>query len=385
MKLLKKYGIGLLILALLIAASTLIYLKLHPKTLPSNLVAGTGRIDGDLTRLNTKYPGRITALYVDDGVPVHQGMVVARLDSKEFKAQRKSLQDRIAAKESELKAKEIEFRINETKVPQMLHKAQAALKARESQLRQLDNSIASQRALVDQDRRDLQRMQALYKQKLINKHQLEEIQLKYEVDRHALEALLDKRKQLLQAVAIARSDLSDAQAAQRSLDAMQENIDALKKGIAALRASKARIDAMIDDLTLRSPLTGFTVEKIANPGEVIGAGMPVATLVSPASLYLKIFVDTLQNGKIKLHDKAVIFLDAWPDRPIPAEVTRIAQRAEFTPKEVSVRSDRIQWVYAVHLKPLKPDPLLKLGLPAIGVISLDGKGLPHSLKELPPL
>ena len=113
--------------------------------------------------------------------------------------------------------------------------------------------------------------------------------------------------------------------------------------------------------------------------------MPVATLLDPHTLYLKIFIDTIENGKIELGDKAVIFLDAWPNRPIEAKVVRIAQKAEFTPKEVSVRSDRIQRVYAVHIKPLKPDPLLKLGLPATGVISLDGRGLPRSLRELPPL
>ncbi|EDP74076.1 hypothetical protein HG1285_05325, partial [Hydrogenivirga sp. 128-5-R1-1] len=62
-----------------------------------------------------------------------------------------------------------------------------------------------------------------------------------------------------------------------------------------------------------------------------------------------------------------------------------SKRAEFTPKEVAVKEDRIQRVYAVHLKPIKPNPLLKLGLPAVGVISLDGKGLPKSLKELPEL
>jgi HlyD family secretion protein len=50
-----------------------------------------------------------------------------------------------------------------------------------------------------------------------------------------------------------------------------------------------------------------------------------------------------------------------------------------------VRSDRIQRVFAVHLKPMKPDPLLKLGLPAIGVITTDGKGLPGSLEEIPAL
>lgn len=97
------------------------------------------------------------------------------------------------------------------------------------------------------------------------------------------------------------------------------------------------------------------------------------------------YVDTLYNAKIKIGDRAVIFLDALPDDPIPAKVIRIARKAEFTPKEVSVRSDRIQRMYAVHLKPLKLDKRLHLGLPAIGVITLDDKGLPKSLNDIPEI
>ncbi|WP_201352903.1 HlyD family secretion protein [Hydrogenimonas urashimensis] len=385
MKILKKYWVGGVAFVLFMVASAMIYTKLHPQELPPNLVEGTGRIDGDLTSLNTKYPGRIAEIFVDDGMPVSKGMVVAKLTSREYEAQKESLQKQIAAKQRELGAKEIELRINETKIPQLLQKAKAVLESRKSQRQELGRAIASQESLVAQDMRDLERMKKLFAQRLIQKHKLEEVELKYDLDRHTLAGLLDRKRQLEQAVAIAESDLSNAVAAQKSLDAMREGIAALKEGIAALEASKARVQAMIAELTLVSPLTGFTVEKIANPGEVLGAGMPVATLIAPESLYLKIFVDTIKNGKIKLHDKAVIFLDAWPDHPIPAEVVRIAQKAEFTPKEVNVRSDRIQRVFAVHLKPLKPDPLLKLGLPAIGVISLDGKGLPKSLEDIPAL
>ena len=64
---------------------------------------------------------------------------------------------------------------------------------------------------------------------------------------------------------------------------------------------------------------------------------------------------------------------------------QIAQKAEFTPKDVSVRSDRIQRVYAVRLKPIKYNPILKLGIPAIGIIGVDGVKLPNSLDEIPEL
>jgi HlyD family secretion protein len=136
-------------------------------------------------------------------------------------------------------------------------------------------------------------------------------------------------------------------------------------------------------MTLRSSVDGVVVEKIANQGEVVGAGSVVATLLDPNSLYLKIFVDTKQNGNLQVGNDAVIFLDGKPNEPITAKVVRIEQKAEFTPKEVSVPSDRIQRVFALHVKPLSPQPTLKLGIPAVGVVSMDGKNLPKSLNNVP--
>jgi HlyD family secretion protein len=259
-----------------------------------------------------------------------------------------------------------------------LASAKASLKA-------LEQNILIQKDVLAQAKRDFKRAQKLYKNKSIDKHAFELAKLKVDTQSKKLAVLQQKLNEAKSAVNLAQIALLDATASQQKLAAITANINALQEGIKALKASKAQIEAMMEEMSLHSPINGITVEKIANEGEVIGAGMPVATLLDPHTLYLKIFVDTIQNGKIKLGDKAVIFLDAYPNHPIKASVVRIAQKAEFTPKEVSVRSDRIQRVFAVHLKPLKVDPLLKLGIPAVGVISLDGKGLPTSLNNIPVL
>ena len=381
----KKYSLGLVLIALLAAASVLIYIKLHPKKLPPNLIEATGRIDGDLTNINAKYPGRVVQMNVDDGMAVHKDMVIARLDDAEMRAQQKALQKQIEAKKKEFEAKQIELAITKKTLKESLKKAASAVNTAKLSVNELQKQLASQKALVSQDKRDLQRAEDLYKKKLLQKEALEKAQLKFKVDNHTLEALQEKQQQALEALNIAKSNYEEAKIAQRKADALAKGIEALQKGIEALRSSKGRVDAMIAQMTLRSPFDGFVVEKVANKGEVVGAGMSVATLIAPSSLYLKVFVDTLQNGRIKLHDKARIFLDAAPNTPIEAEVSKIAQNAEFTPKEVSVRSDRIQRVFAVYLKPLHPNPLLKLGLPAIGVISTNGKGLPGSLRDIPSL
>ena len=382
---LKRYGLGLAVLGLFLLAAWMIYQKLHPKTLPANLVMGVGRIDGDLLNLNAKYPGRVTLQNARDGMLVKRGELLTRLSSPEQEAKLAQLRAETEARRKTLAAKETELSIARETIPLALKSAEAQLKAAVAAREGVRKEIAAQQEVLLQDARDYNRTQNLYARHLVQKELLEKARLKYRVDREKLEGLRAREREAATAIDAARVGLEKAQAEQRRIDALAQDIAALRKGIAAMEAAQREVEAVLAEMRLRSPITGYVIEKIAEVGEVVGAGMPVATLIDPRTLYLKIFVDTLENGKIKLGDKGVIFLDAWPDRPIPAQVVRIAQKAEFTPKEVSVRSDRIQRVYAVHLKPLRPDPLLKLGLPATGVITLDGRGLPRSLEELPPL
>jgi len=385
MQIIKKYWLGLVVIILLLTAATMIYSKLQPKELPENLVQGTGRIDGDLINLNTKYSGRVANISVEDGAIVKKGMIVARLDSQEYDAQKKQIEAEISAQRKMLKARKIEAEISKGTIPLAVKKAESQLSSVHSRVRALQKSISAQTSLYEQAKRDHDRTSFLFKHRSIDKHSLELSKLKVDMEGDKLDALKAQYAEAKEQIKISQLALKEAEISQKKLLSIQANISGLEAGITAREASKLQIEAILKELNISSPINGYTIEKIANKGEVVGAGMPLATLMDPHSLYLKIFVDTIHNGKIKVGNKAVIFLDAYPDRPIAARVVNIAQKAEFTPKEVSVRSDRIQRVYAVHLKPLEVDPLLKLGIPAIGVISTDGKGLPDSLDNMPLL
>lgn len=365
----KQFRLGIAVFVLVLVATGLIIHTLSAAKLPPNLVQGSGRMDGDLINLNAKYPGRIEQMNLEEGQIIHKNDIIAVLKSDEYEAQKRQIEAQISAKETELN-------IAQKSIPESLRQAKDTLQIRKHQHEELEKSIASQERSLAQDKRDLQRVTNLYEQHLIEKHQIELADLKYQTSLNTLDALRQKRSQTLLAIQVAQSDQIKAQAAQESLVAMQQ-------GIEALQASLRQIDAILNEMTLRSSIDGVVVEKIANVGEVIGAGSVVATLLDPSSLYLKIFVDTKENGKLHVGNEAVIFLDAKPDEAIQAKVVRIEQRAEFTPKEVSVPSDRIQRVFALHIKPKEPHKTLKMGLPAVGVVSMDGLGLPVSLKNVP--
>ncbi len=385
MQLLKKYWLGFFILVLVVIAGYFIYIKLNPKQLPPNLVMGTGRIDGDLININTKYPGRIKKLLVDEGDNIKENQLIAVLTSKEYKAELKAVDAEIKAKIKEIEAKKIELEITKETLPENVKKAKSSLEANKSMLEELEKNIDALQKVVKQDERDYKRFKNLLKKNLIPEEKVEKIKLKLETDRDKLKALIEKKNQVLASIKASESTLRQAESTLKKVEALEKAISALKSGIEALKSKKEQILAVIDELNINSPINGYVVDKVANKGEVVGAGMPIITAINPDELYLKMFVDTIYTGKIKIGDKAEIFLDAYPDKPIKATVVKIAKKAEFTPKEVAVREDRIQRVYAIHIRPIKPNPVLKLGIPAIGVVSLDGKDLPKSLKELPEL
>ena len=361
-----------LILALFVSSSYFIYKKLNPPKLPPYLIEAVGKINGDLININTKYPARIKQIFVDDGDEVKKNQIVAILESKEFNANLKAIKNQI-------KAKNIELNITKNQLNLIYKNSQNNLISKENQLKQLEYEIETLQKVINQDKRDYLRISKLVNKKLAKIHEKELAKLKLDTDSLKLKALKQKQNNLKTAIQVAKNN---ELIAKNNLNKIQ----ALKKEIASLKAKKDEIKAMINELTLKSPINGYINKKIANVAEVIPAGGIVVNEINPSSYYLSVYIDTLQNGKIKIGNKAEIFLDSNLNNPIPAKVVSIAQRAEFTPKDVAVRSDRISRVFEVHIKPLKANKLLKLGLPAIGVILIDeNKNLPKSLKNLPVL
>ena len=393
----KKYGIYALVLVLFSIASFLIYKQLNPVKLASNLVASSGNVDGDLISLNTKYAGRIENIYVQDGQSIKIGDKIATLQSDEYEAESRSLDEGINSAMDSLKALTQESLIAKESIPLEIQKAKKAVQIAVAQKQEIADSLSSLEQQYKQDEVDFGRNKMLFEKNLVSQQKFEYVKLQMEHSQNSYNSQKQRLDQAQKNIDIANYSMQLAQNQNKKITALDANVQAARNNIDSLKANRDKLRIMINDLVLKSPIEGFVVEKIANKGEVLNSGMVVATLIDPKSLYLKIFVDTLQNGKIKVGDKAVIFLDAYPDMPIDAQVVSVAQDAEFTPKEVSVQSDRIQRVYAVHLKPLYPlstshvkhstgvNPLLKLGIPAIGVVSLDGKDLPTSLSQIPKI
>ncbi len=107
---------------------------------------------------------------------------------------------------------------------------------------------------------------------------------------------------------------------------------------------------MIHDLTLVSPRNGQVQYQMARKGETVAAGEPIVTILDLTDLYMVIFLNAADAGRLGIGDDARVILDAVPDYVIPAEVSFVASDAQFTPKTVETESEREKLMFRVQLR-----------------------------------
>jgi HlyD family secretion protein len=111
--------------------------------------------------------------------------------------------------------------------------------------------------------------------------------------------------------------------------------------------------------------------RLAEPGELVAAGRPIATLVNLEELYVRVYVAERDVGRIRLGARATVAVDAYPGRVFAGEVSELAQQAEFTPKEVHMKDEREKLVFGVKLRLANPEGRLKPGMPADAKIRVE--------------
>ncbi len=139
----------------------------------------------------------------------------------------------------------------------------------------------------------------------------------------------------------------------------------IEAGRATRDAAEARIAQLkqqIADATIVSPLAGRVTEKIAEPGELLAAGAPILVITDLARPWLTVYVAEPDLGRVTFGGAAEVVTDGGEKRE--GKVTFIASNAEFTPKNVQTRDERVKLVYRVKIGLQNADGLFKPGMPA---------------------
>ncbi|UWQ35348.1 HlyD family efflux transporter periplasmic adaptor subunit (plasmid) [Leisingera sp. M527] len=313
---------------LLAAAAAYLFVADNGAGLPDGFVQGNGRIEAEQVEIAPARAGRVAKVLAAEGSLVASGGILVKMDTDELSA----AHDRARAEAALARQTKTE--------------AEALVVQRQSEHRRAEHELDRATALL--------------------------------AGHNISETLFEERDTAHQ---VAEAVLGAAKARVATADA----------GIAAAEAEVRRIAAQIEDSTLTAPVPGRVLYRLAEPGEVVGAGGPIMTLLSLENIYMEVFLPAREAGLLPIGAEARIVLDALPDYAIPATVTFVSPEAQFTPKQVETLSEREQLVFRVRVR--IPQDLVaariehvKTGLRGIAVIRLDpAREWPEPLeRRIPP-
>jgi HlyD family secretion protein len=301
------------------------YWKSKQNALPDGIVAGNGRIEGKLVDIAAKEALRVKEILVDEGAVVRPGQVLVRLDTVTL--------------EAEL-----------GQATKSIDQAQEKLAVARASIIKQESEIALAEVEVDRSQ-------------------------KLAAEGAGSQRELDVRKTKVETTKATRAEAA----------AM---LKSATEAVEVARAAAATIQTRIDDATLKSPVTGRVLYRLAEPGEVLSPGGKALTLVNLEDIYMEIFLPSEAAARAKVGSEGRITVDYDPKRAIAGTVSFVSPEAQFTPKQVETKSERETLMFRVKIQVPKElatqfIETAKTGVRGVGYVKLDPSAVwPARLQNL---
>jgi len=279
----------------------------------------TGTIETDEIRVGSRYGGRVEMISAWEGDTLTNGQMVVALDAAELQAQR----DRAAAMLAEMKAGPRREEIVAAK--QDWEAVVAELEFARAEAKR-SNELGDQKAISQTDR---------------------------------------------------ERAVSRAASLEKSAAAAKSRYDLLKAGtrpeqIAQAAAALAEIEARLREMQVLAPTNSVLEVLHVRKGDVLAPNQPVATLIVPQRIWVRVYVPETMLGGLKLGQEVSVRVDSFPNRQFPGRIEQINRAAEFTPRNVQTAAERIKQVFGIKIGLDNSEGLLRAGMGAEAIFSKSG-------------
>lgn len=351
----------------------------------------------ELTEVNIAFqiPGRMVHLAVDEGDDVKAGTAVASLDSEELLNRRGVAAAALQETRANVQQLRTAIRFERENVRGQIDQRNAELEQFQANLKRLlagsrQQEIEEARARVqrlqaekENARKDWERFDYLFKKDAVSASQHDQARTRLDAATATLReaehqlSLIEEgpRKEDIEAarhqVQRARAGLSLAEAGKLELKRKEQELQTRLAEVDRAQAELEVIKSQLGYSVARAPIDGVVLVKSAEEGEVLAAGSTVLTLGDIEHPWLRGYISEHQLGLVHLGDRAVITSDSFPGKEFQGRVSFISSEAEFTPKQIQTREERVKLVYRVKIDVENPRRELKLNMPVDARILLN--------------
>jgi len=377
---------------LLGAAAFLIWwFMIRQPPIPHNVIALSGRIEGDDSTVATKTSGRIREIRVREGDTLKAGDIIAILDEEQAAAREE--QSKFSAQQADSRVTRsrdqiaiLQEQLNQANltVDQARQDAEGRVRQAEAQVATAEANLSQAQAGYEQARYDVERFTRLARTGDVSDRQREQAKTTADSQAAVVESMKKQVAAARGSLTTARANLKNPSIRSSQAAAIQKQIKQAQTDVAAAQADADRARAQVkesqanrSDLTVVAPFDGTVATRVAEPGEVVAPGAAIVTMIDLGKIYLRGFVPEGDIGRVKLNQTARVYLDSSPKTPIDAIVSRIDPESSFTPENTYFRDERVKQVVGVKLLIKNPNGLAKPGMPADGEILVEGTAWPR--------
>lgn len=304
---------------------------------PADRVRASGQVEATDLRVAAPVGGRVLELAVAEGQRVEAGALVAKLDTADAELTRaRAVADREQA-EAQLRLLQAGARLED------IRQAEAQVASAEGDVAAASSDLAAAEI-------DVERFESLLASNSGSRKQRDDAVARRNVARDRVQAGRARVKAAQEALDRLRSG------------ARREEIAAARARVAAAAAQIAIYDKAIADATVTAPIAGVVTERIVEAGEMVQPRAPLAVIADLDRVWANVYVGEPDVPRLRIGQPATLFTDAG-GAGIPGLVTYIAERAEFTPRNVQTAEDRSKLVYRVKVTVDNKDGVLKAGMP----------------------
>jgi len=297
----------------------------------NRIVESTGTIEATQVDIRSEVGGQILKLHVDEGNRVQPGDILAEIDHEKLDYELKNAQGKVQELDARLSLLQHGFRQEEVR------KAKEALHEAEIQLQDAQRENA--------------RVQRLYQDKVVSDQVKDSTETAY--------------KSAMKRFERAKQDNEIFKVGYRS-----EEIAAAVAAKESATAAMSLMERKVRDATIQSPARGIISERYVEPGELVSPGSILFSIIDLQDIWIMAYVSEKNLGKVKVGQAGYVTIDSFPGKKFPGTVIYISPEAEFTPKNIQTKEERVKLVYGVKVQIKNDEELLKPGMPADVVLQV---------------
>lgn len=324
---------------------------------------GSGTVEARNIRVGSKVGGRITEVLVREGDRVSAGQVLVAFDDKELSAALALAHANLVKMERGYRPEEIEqARAAAARAHAQWEEAKRGY--RTEQVAQAEADLEQARADEANAERTYKRAEQLAAEGVFSRQQHDDAEAAWKMAVARRQNAEERYTELERGYRV--EDVAAAEAAYRQAEATRELMERgfRVEDVEAARAQFRDAEARYRERQVVAPADAVVEVLDVRPGDLIPPNTPIATLLEAGQLYVRIYIPETDIGRVRVGQRADVKVDSFPGETFSGQVEQINQKAEFLPRNVQTRAERVHQVFGVKVRLPDPSGRLRAGMAA---------------------